>query len=103
MPAAFNYPDGADIWTPAELWPLGESRTAHNWRRLKAQHGDDSWMADAAVDQLHDVLVRDARPALFVLLASVVLLFAVAVANTANLVLARAIRDVGGVSRAARP
>ena len=32
MPAGFDYPDGAEIWTPAELWPLGESRTAHNWR-----------------------------------------------------------------------
>jgi predicted permease len=114
MPADFDYPDGAEIWTPAELWPLGESRTAHNWRAvgrlaegvslaqaradvstvargLKAQYGDDSWMVDAAVDPLHDVLVRAARPALFVLLVSVALLFAVAVANTANLVLARAI------------
>jgi putative ABC transport system permease protein len=114
MPAGFDYPDGADIWTPAELWPLEESRTAHNWRavgrladgvsltqargdlsaiarRLKAEHGDDSWMVDAAVDPLRDVLVSSARPALLVLLAAVGLLFAVAVANTANLLLARAI------------
>jgi predicted permease len=125
MPGGFDYPDGAEIWTPAELWPLGESRTAHNWRavgrlaegvslaqaradvstiarRLKAQHGDDSWMVDAAVDPLRDVLVRAARPALLVLLASVALLFAVAVANTVNLVLARAIsREQEFVVRAA--
>jgi predicted permease len=114
MPAGFDYPDGSEIWTPADLWPLGESRTAHNWRavgrladgvsftqaradvsaiarRLKAEHGEDTWMLDAAVDPLRDVLVRTARPALLVLFAAVGLLFAVAVANAANLVLARAI------------
>jgi putative ABC transport system permease protein len=113
MPAGFDYPDGAEIWTPAELWPLGESRTAHNWRavgrladrvslaqaradlsaiarRLKADYGDDTWMVDAAVDPLRDVLVRTARPALLVLFAAAGLLFSVAVANAANLVLARA-------------
>ncbi len=114
MPAGFDYPDGADVWTPAELFPLGESRTAHNWRvvgrlaagvsleqaradlsaiarRIKAEHGDDTWMFDAAVDPLRDVLVSNARPALLMLLAVVGLLFVVAVANTANLLLARAI------------
>ena len=125
MPTGFDYPDGAEIWTPAELWPLGESRTAHNWRvvgrlaegvslaaaradasaiarRLRAELGEDTWMVDAAVDPLRDVLVRAARPALLVLLAAVGLLFAVAVANAANLVLARAVgRDQEFVVRAA--
>jgi predicted permease len=125
MPAGFDYPDGAEIWTPAELWPLGESRTAHNWRavgrlgegvslasaradmsaiarRVKAEHGEDTWMADAAVTPLRDAMVRTARPALLVLFAAVGLLFAVAVANAANLVLARAIgREQEFVIRAA--
>lgn len=114
MPPGFDYPEGAEIWTPAELRELVGSRTAHDWRavgrlaagvsreqaqadasavarRLKAQYGEDTWMADAAVTPLHDVLVGGARPALLVLLASVALLFVVAVANAANLVLARAI------------
>ena len=125
MPAGFEYPDGADIWTPAELFPLGESRTAHNWRavgrlapsvsleqaranlsviarRIKAEHGDDTWMFDVVVEPLRDVLVSSTRPALLVLLAAVALLFMVAVANTANLLLARAIgREQEFVVRAA--
>lgn len=113
MPLGFDYPDDAEIWTPAELQPLGESRTAHNWRAvgrlaedvslasaraevssiarlLEAEHRADTWMADAAVIPLHDTLVRSARPALLVLFAAVVLLFFVAAANAANLVLAHA-------------
>ena len=125
MPPGFDYPDGAEIWTPAELWPREESRTAHNWRavgrlgpgvsltqaradasavarRLKTQYGEDSWMVDAAVTPLHDVLVSSARPALLVLLAAVALLFIVAAANAANLLLARAIgREQELVVRAA--
>jgi putative ABC transport system permease protein len=125
MPPGFDYPDGAEIWTPAELWPAEESRTAHNWRavgrlgpsvsveqartdlsaiarRLKAEHGDDTWLVDAAVTPLRDALVSAARPALLVLFACVGLLFAVAVANAANLVLARAInRDQEFIVRAA--
>jgi predicted permease len=114
MPPGFDYPEGAELWTPAELWPYEESRTAHNWRavgrlaegvsldnaradastvarRLKDEHGDATWMVDAAVTPLHDALVSSARPALLVLLASVALVFVVAAANAANLVLARVI------------
>lgn len=29
MPRGFDYPDGADVWTPRELWPVFD-RTAHN-------------------------------------------------------------------------
>ena len=72
MPPGFDFPAGADLWTPRELEERYASRTAHNWRvvgrlaptvsltqarddvhaiarRLKAQYGDDTWMVDGAV------------------------------------------------------
>ena len=114
MPPGFDYPEDTEIWIPAELRQQAGSRTAHDWRavgrlaagvsreqaqadasavarRVKAEYGDRTWMSDAVVTPLHDALVSSARPALLVLLASVALLFIVATANAANLVLARAI------------
>jgi predicted permease len=114
MPPGFDYPEGTEIWIPAELRQRAGSRTAHDWRavgrlaagvsreqaqadasavarRVKSEYGEDTWMSDAAVTPLHDALVSSTRPALLVLLASVTLLFIVATANAANLVLARAI------------
>ncbi len=114
MPQGFDYPEGTEIWIPAELRGYVGSRTAHDFRaagrlapgvslaqaqadtsavarRVKAEHGGGTWMSDAAVTPLHDAMVSSARPALLVLLASVALLFVVAAANAANLVLARAI------------
>jgi hypothetical protein len=66
MPRGFDYPDGADVWTPRELWPQLGRRT-HNFsavgrlapnvsveaarrqfsevaRRLKIEYGDDTSM-----------------------------------------------------------
>jgi predicted permease len=114
LPAGFGFPDGADIWTPAELWPVTPSRTSHNYeavgrlargvsvaqarddlsaiaRRLKTEHGDDIRMVDAAAIPLHDSLVGDVRPALLVLAAAVALLFSVACANVVSMLLGRAV------------
>lgn len=112
MPPGFDFPAGAELWTPRELRPVLPSRTAHNWqvvarlrdgvtpgqaqqelsmvsRRLKQQYGDDTWMEDAAVVPLHEQVVGRVRPMLLVLLGASAFLLLVAGANVANLVLAR--------------
>jgi predicted permease len=114
MPPGFDYPDGAEVWTPLELERPNSTRLAHNYRamgrlapgvsidqaradasavahRLKQQYGDDDWMEDAALVPLADYVVGNARPALLVLGAAVVLLFLVACANVSSMLLARAI------------
>jgi predicted permease len=113
MPAFFDYPVGAEFWTPRELLPPDLSRTAHNWvvvarlatgvpldraigdlsalsRRLKAQHGDGTWMSDATAVPLGDQLTASARPALLLLFGASIVLLAIACLNVSNLQLARA-------------
>jgi predicted permease len=114
MPPGFDYPDGADVWTPLELERPNSTRLAQNYRtmgrlapgvsidqaradasavahRLKQQYGDDDWMENAALVPLADYIVGNARPALLALGAAVVLLFLVACANVSSMLLARAI------------
>jgi putative ABC transport system permease protein len=118
MPPGFDFPQGTDVWTPRELWPVLSSRSAHNWQvygrlaegvslpqaradlgaiaeRLKAQYGDDTDMRDAAVVPLKEVLVGAARPALLALGVAVSLLLAVACVNVAGMLLARAVTREG--------
>jgi predicted permease len=113
MPADFDYPTAADLWIPRELTATSPSRTAHNARplarladgvsidqaraevsaiakRLRAQHGDDTWMVDADVAELREGLVGSVRPALLVLLGASAVLLLIACANVTNLLLARA-------------
>jgi putative ABC transport system permease protein len=117
MPPGFHYPNKADIWVPRELWPVGISRTGHNYEsigrlapgvtldaaraelagiaaRLKEQHGNDTQMVDVKVVTLHESLVGDVRPALLVMLLAVALLFLVACANVASMLLARTMARV---------
>jgi predicted permease len=113
LPAHLDFPASADLFTPRELERRLPSRTAHNWqvigrlrdgttleqaqadmsaisRRLKAQYGDDTWMVDADVVQLHEEIVGRVRPALLVLLGASAFLLVIACANVGNLLLARA-------------
>ncbi len=115
MPPGFDFPSEADLWVPRESTrPKLPSRTAHNWevigrlkdivsleqaapeasviaRALKEQHGEDTWMVDAAVIPLHEELVGRSRLALLVLFGAGGFLLLVACANVANLLVARAV------------
>ena len=111
MPAAMNYPVGADLWTPHEPDPR-RSRTAGGWRalarlkdgvtleqarsdvstlsrRLKQQYGDETGMYDAEIVQLRELLVGSVRRTLLVLLGASALLLLIACANVVNLLVAR--------------
>jgi putative ABC transport system permease protein len=113
LPPSFRFPAEAELWTARETEERYPSRTAHNWkvvgrlapnvtlaqarddvrgiaRRLKATHGDGTWMVDAAVTPLRDTLVGSSRSMLLLLLGAVGFLLLVAAANVVNLLLARA-------------
>lgn len=112
LPPGQAFPAEADLWIPRDV-RADPSRTAHNWRaigrvaegvtlegarqdlgviaaELAEQHGDDTWMAGAAVIPLHEELVGRVRPALMILLGAAGVLLLIACANVANLLLARA-------------
>ena len=114
MPPAFDFPRGAALWTPAEREPRLPSRTAHNWdvvarlrsdvplaqaraeisgvaRRMKAQLGEETWMADAIAIPLRDAYVGSARSLMALLAGAVGLLLLVSCATVANLLLAQGV------------
>jgi putative ABC transport system permease protein len=113
MPLGFDYPGGTQIWYARELDEVSVSRTAHNHqvvarlapgrplhaahaelsaisRALKERYGDDTWMFDAAVVSLHEVMTSSVRPALLALIGAAGFLLLIACANVSNLLLARA-------------
>ena len=121
MPQGFDFPPKVSAWVPREqLDEWSTSRTSHNGegigrlrdgtsleqaradlstiaRRIKSQYGKDAdvksgyMLIDAAVVPLADALVGKVRQALLTLFAAVILLFVVACANVAGLLLARTV------------
>jgi putative ABC transport system permease protein len=112
MPQGFDFPAGVAAWVPRESYGMNPSRTGHSGRglgrvrdgitvaqarsdldsiarRIRAQYGEKVDLTDAAVVPLADAMVANARTALLTILGGVALLFLVACANVAGLLLAR--------------
>ena len=116
MPQGFDFGPGIAIWVPREPYGWSSSRSSHNGegiarlrdgvsmeqaqadldtiaRRIHAQYGkneiSDYFLSDATVIPLADVIVENVRAALIALFGAVILLFLVACANVAGLLLAR--------------
>lgn len=116
MPRGFNFPPGVSAWVPRESYGWSTSRSSHNGegiarlrdgvsleqaranldtiaRRIHAEYGkkeiSDYFLTDATVIPLADSIVANVRSALIALFGAVILLFLVACANVAGLLVAR--------------
>lgn len=114
MPAAFDFPRNAALWTAAERREPILSRTAHNWdvvarlrpgvavasaraeidgiaKQLKATYRDDTWMSGASAVALRDAYLGSTRSLIALLSGAVGLLLLVSCATVANLLLAQGV------------
>ncbi|MGH9397964.1 MAG: ABC transporter permease [Terriglobia bacterium] len=111
-PRGFDFPWGAVLWTARDVYPQARSRAAHSWdclgrvrndatvsqarvdldtiaQRIHAEYPSKVNLTGAAVVPLADAMVRNVRTALLTLFGAVIVLFLVAGANVAGLLLAR--------------
>jgi predicted permease len=117
LPAGQEFPANVDVWYPRETFAKNTSYTAHNWRvvgrlrdgvsveqaqsdvnavlrRLHDRVGDETITVGGTATPLRDQIVGDIRPLLWLILAASAVLLLIAVANVANLLIARmAVRD----------
>ncbi len=113
MPAGFHFPQLADVWVPVPNQPDNMNRSAHNYPTVARRRADVSPQAlgaamatlsgqlattykDTNAEKtliampLQERMVGSMRATLYLLLGAVAILFLIACANVANLLLARA-------------
>jgi predicted permease len=113
-PREFRFPKRTDIWVPAGPTPYNLNRTAFNFyavarlkpnvpaeraqaelttiaRRLARDHADTNAQKTFLAVPLREQMVGSVRPTLRLLFGAVLMVLLVASANTANLLLARAV------------
>jgi putative ABC transport system permease protein len=60
VPAAFDFPDGARVWAPAELTPQSTARSSHNWWVVGRLHDGATYQAAAdEMEALTDRLIAE--------------------------------------------
>jgi predicted permease len=113
LPAGFHFPDKTDLWVPHRGTELMKSRLAQNdyavallkpgvslehaqtemaviARRLERQYPDTNKGRTVAVTSVRDEMVGDVRLTLYLLLGAVSVVLLIACANTATLLLGKA-------------